>query len=36
MIIEESKARMDKDQVVQGLDYRKVTLEKLWSLLDYP
>lgn len=36
LIVEESKSKLSKDQLIEGLDYTKLTLEKLWNLLDYP
>ncbi|CAK55597.1 unnamed protein product (macronuclear) [Paramecium tetraurelia] len=36
LIIEESRTKMLKNQIVEGQDYTKLTLEKLWNLLDYP
>ncbi|KRX02740.1 Armadillo-type fold [Pseudocohnilembus persalinus] len=35
LILEESHAVQQKDTLISGSDYTKVTLEKLWSLLDF-
>jgi hypothetical protein len=35
LVVEESRSKISKNQLIQGFDYTRLTLEKLWSLLDY-
>jgi len=35
LIIDEKQKKFQNNQLLYGFDYTKLTLEKLWSLLDY-